>query len=1121
MKPIAPAGPEDAPLLIVSSAPCDEELRHKSAGHGLGYELLLDALHDVGIDTKNVRYCHAYPELRARGTLTQAQLDKWKEFLRLECAGRECVVALGKSAAYATGILGTFKATNVRKGRKLKVQHEEDQDAITMLYSDDLFFLEKEPEKTPKFAEHFEVVRRILTKQPLKLPRVTITYIEKPEDVNALYLAIRATPKRLAAYDYEADTLNATIATPACLAFCLGKCEDGSYNVWVWVNEDKLIPRYDHKTQKRFKRIWKEFFMRARRKFKLIAHNRAYDDWITKAYFKLDDTFKGSTHDTMIQSWSVDNSTRNGLKEIARQLGYPDYDAKIDALVSEVSSRRGRVLTHPDDFRTLERFNYKPVLTETTLKNGKVKRTYKWPKEADKKLAAWSLIDTPTLVRYCAYDTVMTWKSHVKFYKTICNEGLRDSYEFRMKISDRAIASMQRGFWVDVDLNRKWHRELKEIIADAEHKMRRRLEAMEFDSEFVDAFNPQSGAHLMRVLFGPSVKVPKIDIDRFADNFCSRHRILPSQLEFDAFENEINKIHAEVYNTKAFRQQILLGAPMSNEALKKAIKAKTLKLQSFQGLDVPFTEAPVYYNGMYTPTVFTKTGIPSTAKAVLENYLSQNPEDEFLSLLLIHRRASKILSTFVDGIYDKLDKQHILRSFLNVIGTNSGRCSSCVRAGTLVETSEGLKPIESLKQGDLVLGHDGKYHECLRDAFKKPDSHFYRVTTASGASVDCTLAHRFNTPDGWKRLSELSVHSEVIVYANTPTGATFTTDRIVSIEKLEYGTPWDITVADAESYCAQGLVHHNSSPNSQNFIKYLRGQCQPRKGYTFVEFDLSQAEVRVVAALSKDKALQAALYAADNDKSGKRNVHGLKPDLHTQVAATIYKKSWLDVTENERRAAKTVVFGMVYGMTAKRLAFTLKCEYDEAAQIIEDFFVAFPELKRWLQKQAESTRKAPYYVYTAWGTRRTVKNGLSKFKAIRSAAERVAGNMPVQGTAGEYTLWLIDRILELAEENGLDVHFLNTTHDSGTFEVLEEHVEAFTALIYQAAKEPAPRPQIAKVNFVVDVAINKYWSGEPNLAKAIDPNLADKKAGVRWELINLDLLDPDDRKDLEEIGFAT
>lgn len=988
MKPIAPAGPEDAPLLIVSSAPCDEELRHKSAGHGLGYELLLDALHDVGIDTKNVRYCHAYPELRARGTLTQAQLDKWKEFLRLECAGRECVVALGKSAAYATGILGTFKATNVRKGRKLKVQHEEDQDAITMLYSDDLFFLEKEPEKTPKFAEHFEVVRRILTKQPLKLPRVTITYIEKPEDVNALYLAIRATPKRLAAYDYEADTLNATIATPACLAFCLGKCEDGSYNVWVWVNEDKLIPRYDHKTQKRFKRIWKEFFMRARRKFKLIAHNRAYDDWITKAYFKLDDSFKGSTHDTMIQSWSVDNSTRNGLKEIARQLGYPDYDAKIDALVSEVSSRRGRVLTHPDDFRTLERFNYKPVLTETTLKNGKVKRTYKWPKEADKKLAAWSLIDTPTLVRYCAYDTVMTWKSHVKFYKTICNEDLRDSYEFRMKISDRAIASMQRGFWVDVDLNRKWHRELKEIIADAEHKMRRRLEAMEFDSEFVDAFNPQSGAHLMRVLFGPSVKVPKIDIDRFADNFCSRHRILPSQLEFDAFENEINKIHAEVYNTKAFRQQILLGAPMSNEALKKAIKAKTLKLQSFQGLDVPFTEAPVYYNGMYTPTVFTKTGIPSTAKAVLENYLSQNPEDEFLSLLLIHRRASKILSTFVDGIYDKLDKQHTLRSFLNVIGTNSGRCSS-------------------------------------------------------------------------------------------------------------------------------------SSPNSQNFIKYLRGQCQPRAGYKFVEFDLSQAEIRVIAALSKDKALQAALYAADNDKSGQKNDYGLKPDVHTQVAATIYKKEWLHVTPNERRAAKTVVFGMVYGMTAKRLAFTLECDYDEAAQIIVDFFAAFPDVKRWLEHQAELTRKAPYYVYTAWGTRRTVKNGLSKFKAVRAAAERVAGNMPVQGTAGEYTLWLIDRILELAEENELDVHFLNTTHDSGTFEVLEAHVEAFTALIYQAANEPAPRPQIAKVKFVVDVEVNMYWSGEPNLAKAIDPKLADKKAGVRWELINLDLLDPDDRKDLEEIGFAT
>lgn len=1120
MKPIPPAGPEDAPLLIVTSAPSDEELRHKQAGHGLGYELLMDALHDVGIDTKQVRYCHAYPELRARGTLTQQQLDKWKDALRMECEGRKCVIALGKSAAYSTGILGTFKATNAKKGRKLNVTWPDDNDTThTMLYSDDLFFLEKEPEKAPKFVEHFEVVKRILTDKSLKLPRVTITYIEKPEDVNALYKAIRATPKRLASYDYEADTLNATIATPACLAFCLGQLEDGSYNVWVWVNEDKLVPRYNAATLKRFKQYWKAFFLRARRKFKLIAHNRAYDDWITKAYFKLDDSFKGSTHDTMIQSWSVDNSTRNGLKEIARQLGYPDYDAKIDALVSEVTARRGRVLLHPDDFKTLKRFGYEPILTEKTLKNGTVKQTYKWPKEADKKLAAWSLIDTPTLVRYCAYDTVMTWKSHIKFYKTICNEDLRDSYEFRMKISDRAIASMQRGFWVDVDLNRKWHRELKKIIADAEHKMRRQLESMEFDAEFVEAFNPQSGAHLMRVLFGPSIKVPKIDVDRFADNFCSRHRILPSQLEFDALEAEVNKVHADVYGSRAFRQQILLGAPMSNEALKKAIKTKTLNLQSFRGVEIPFTEAPVYYNGLYTPTVFTKTGQPSTAKAVLENYLSQNPDDEFLSLLLIHRRASKILSTFVDGIYTKLDKHQILRSFLNVIGTNSGRCSSCVRKGTLVETSVGLRPIESLRKGDLVIGHDGRLHECLRDAFQKPDSMFYRVTLDNGSSVECTAAHRFMTPGGWKQLSELTEGSAVIGYVLADS-VDFREAKIARIELLDVDTPWDITVAECESYCAHGFVNHNSSPNSQNFIKYLRGQCQPRKGYKFVEFDLSQAEIRVIAALSKDKALQAALYAADNDKSGQKNDYGLKPDVHTQVAATIYKKEWLHVTPNERRAAKTVVFGMVYGMTAKRLAFTLECEYDEAAQIIVDFFAAFPDVKKWLEHQAELTRKAPYYVYTAWGTRRTVKNGLSKFKAVRAAAERVAGNMPVQGTAGEYTLWLIDRILELAEEADLDVHFLNTTHDSGTFEVLEAHVEAFTAMIYQAAKEPAPRPQIAKVKFVVDVEVNEHWSGEPNLAKAIDPKLADKKAGMRWELINLELLDPEEKRELEEIGLV-
>jgi intein/homing endonuclease len=136
-------------------------------------------------------------------------------------------------------------------------------------------------------------------------------------------------------------------------------------------------------------------------------------------------------------------------------------------------------------------------------------------------------------------------------------------------------------------------------------------------------------------------------------------------------------------------------------------------------------------------------------------------------MVLLKRKVDKLKSTFIDAVYDKRDKNDVVHPRYNVIGTDSGRISSCVRRGTLVETSTGKRPIEELKAGDLVYGDDFNLHECTVNAFEKPAARFYQVTLEDGSTIECTAAHRFKTQNGWKKLSELCEGDDILWYNNS------------------------------------------------------------------------------------------------------------------------------------------------------------------------------------------------------------------------------------------------------------------------------------------------------------------------------------------------------------------
>ncbi len=156
--------------------------------------------------------------------------------------------------------------------------------------------------------------------------------------------------------------------------------------------------------------------------------------------------------------------------------------------------------------------------------------------------------------------------------------------------------------------------------------------------------------------------------------------------------------------------------------------------------------------------------------------------------------------------------------------------------------------------------------------------------------------------------------------------------------------------------------------------------------YTMLSADYSQIELRIMAALSGDPAMCEAFQAGR--------------DIHTETAARVYGISRDEVEVTMRRAAKTVNFGIIYGISAFGLSQRLGCSRSEAATLIENYFTQFPVVKSFMENLVHKAEKTGY-AETLLGRRRMIPEINSANKTIKSAAERTAINTPIQGTAAD------------------------------------------------------------------------------------------------------------------------
>lgn len=231
----------------------------------------------------------------------------------------------------------------------------------------------------------------------------------------------------------------------------------------------------------------------------------------------------------------------------------------------------------------------------------------------------------------------------------------------------------------------------------------------------------------------------------------------------------------------------------------------------------------------------------------------------------------------------------------------------------------------------------------------------------------------------------------------------------------------------------------STEPNLQNIPirdelgrKVRQAFIPSELGWVLLAADYSQIELRVMAHMSQDLRLLADFR------------HG--EDIHTRTAASIFGVAQEDVTPELRRKAKGVNFGIIYGITDYGLARDVHVSREEAGQYIENYFLHYPGVKRFIEKTIVDAREKGF-VQTLFQRRRYLPDLLSSNRNIRAFGERTAVNTPIQGSAADIIKLAMLRIQQELQEKGLMAHLLLQVHDELIFELPEKELESLVSLV--------------------------------------------------------------------------
>ncbi len=246
-----------------------------------------------------------------------------------------------------------------------------------------------------------------------------------------------------------------------------------------------------------------------------------------------------------------------------------------------------------------------------------------------------------------------------------------------------------------------------------------------------------------------------------------------------------------------------------------------------------------------------------------------------------------------------------------------------------------------------------------------------------------------------------------------------------------------------------------SNPNLQTLphLEIKKGFIAP-EGYSLISADYSQIELRILASVSGDENLRKAFERGE--------------DIHTKTACAIFGIKPEEVTHDHRRKAKVVNFGIVYGMSAYGLSQELGIDVHDAHKFITKYFETYPGVKKWIENTLSFARQNGY-VRTLLGRRRYVEGINSKNARVRQFEERVAINMPIQGTAADMIKIAMINIDKRFEKESPKSKIILQIHDELVFEVPDEEVDKVKEIISYEMENALP----LKVPVKVDIGVGK------------------------------------------------
>ena len=368
------------------------------------------------------------------------------------------------------------------------------------------------------------------------------------------------------------------------------------------------------------------------------------------------------------------------------------------------------------------------------------------------------------------------------------------------------------------------------------------------------------------------------------------------------------------------------------------------------------------------------------------------------------------------------------------------------------------------------------YGERLQTQVEKLEQEIYAETGCefninSPKQLGEVLFEKMSLPGGKKTKTGYSTAADVL--------DRLATDYPIVADILEYRqlTKLKSTYADGlVNYIAEdGRIHtsfnqtitatgrlSSTEPNLQNIPmrielgRLIRKAFLPKTGFVFVDADYSQIELRVLAHLSGDEKLIEAYRNAQ--------------DIHRTTASQVFHIPFDEVTDLQRRNAKAVNFGIVYGISSFGLSQDLSITKKEAAEYIERYFETYPKIKGYLDGLvAEAKEKG--YVTTMFGRRRPIPELTSSNFMQRSFGERVAMNAPIQGTAADIIKLAMIGVYHKLKELGLKSRLILQVHDELLIETAEDEVELVKNILDEQMKNVAR----LSVALVVDTNEGANW----------------------------------------------